>query len=141
MRAWALRRLGPGSVINDVPERYGDVQIEANAEYRFPIAVISGVKVNGALFTDIGNVWFLKKEAGLAEQVFNFNRLGKDIAVGVGTGVRIDFSFLVVRLDYSYKAKDPSPKPIDAAGQNKWFYNWKPFGGQLQLGISYPFIL
>jgi outer membrane protein assembly factor BamA len=143
MRAWALRKLGPGSSVKDFdlnPQRYGDVQLEANIEYRFPIKNISGVKINGALFTDIGNVWFLKKATGRSDdEVFNLGRLGKDIAVGVGTGLRIDFSFFVLRLDYSYKVKDPSP--ADSASQNKWFYKWQLTNGQFQLGISYPFIL
>lgn len=148
MRAWGLRKLGPGSVIRSfgstgIPERYGDVQLEGNIEYRFPVTVISGVKINGALFTDMGNVWFLKKAAAPSnpEEVFSFGRLGKDLAVGVGAGMRVDFSFFVVRLDYAYKAKDPSPRPENAAAQNQWFYGWKPLKGQLQLGISYPFIL
>lgn len=154
MRAWALRKLGPGSFIKDfsntstgLPERYGDVQLEANIEYRFPWFRIAGVAVNGAVFTDIGNIWFLKKaeaQGRKPEEIFNFGRLGKDLAVGVGTGLRIDFSFFIVRLDYSYKAKDPSPSPANAAGQNKWFYGYQfsdLLKGQLQLGINYPFIL
>jgi outer membrane protein insertion porin family len=145
MRAWALRKLGPGSSIKDFaldPERYGDVQLEANFEYRFPIISLGVVKLNGALFTDMGNIWFLKKAPGrLPEEIFSFGRLWKDLAIGVGGGLRIDFSFFVIRFDYSYKAKDPSPDIRDAAGQNKLFYNWKPLGGQFQLGISYPFIL
>lgn len=146
MRAWALRRLGPGSTIKDfsgtdgTPERYGDVQLEANAEYRFPVANIAGVKVNGALFTDIGNIWFLKKSAGLPEEIFSFNRLGQDIAIGVGTGLRVDFSFFVIRFDYSYKVKDPSPETKYAALQNKWFGYKLSQGDQFQLGIGYPFI-
>ena len=146
MRAWRLRQLGPGSVIKNfsgplsTPDRYGDVQIEANAEYRFPLTTIAGVRINGALFTDIGNIWFLKSAAGAPEEVFSLNRLGKDIAVGVGGGLRIDFSFFVIRLDYSYKAKDPSPSISNAISQNKWFYDWKPLGGQFQLGINYPFV-
>src|SRR5262249_48951230 len=41
MRAWGLRKLGPGSTIKDFnhtgqPDRYGDVQLEGNIEYRFP---------------------------------------------------------------------------------------------------------
>ena len=145
MRAWALRKLGPGSVIKDfgstgVPDRYGDVQIEANLEYRFPLFKLSGYSINGALFTDIGNIWYLKKDAGKPEEVFNFSRLYKDLAIGTGMGIRADFGFFVVRLDYSYKAKDPSPPPADEAGQNKWFYGTQLFKGQLQLGISYPFI-
>lgn len=42
MRAWGLRKLGPGSTIknfkdsvNRVPERYGDMQLEGNIEFRF----------------------------------------------------------------------------------------------------------
>jgi outer membrane protein assembly factor BamA len=146
MRGWKLRQLGPGSVIKDfngisgTPERYGDVQLETNVEYRFPFFTIAGVKVNGALFSDFGNIWFLKKNAGTPEEVFSFSRLPKDIAIDVGTGIRVDFSFFVVRLDYAYKAKDPSPDLTHAAGQNKWFYDWKPLKGQLQLGIGYPFV-
>jgi hypothetical protein len=56
----------------------------------------------------------------------------------MGFGLRVDLNFFVVRMDYSYKAKNPSP--ADIKEQNKWFYGIKPFGGQFQLGISYPFI-
>ncbi len=149
MRAWGLRKLGPGSTIknfkdsaNRVPERYGDVQLETNIEYRFPAFTIAGIKVDGALFSDIGNVWFLKSATGRPdEEVFNFNRLAKDLAVGVGLGFRVDFSFFVVRLDYSYKAKDPSPSVKNKDFQNKWFSYSLKAGQQFQLGISYPFIL
>ena len=148
MRAWSLRKLGPGSAIQDfgnrgLPERYGDMQLEANIEYRFPFFRFAGFDVQGALFTDIGNVWYLKQTLGRdPNEVFSFSRIGKDLAVGVGTGLRIDFSFFVVRLDYSYKAKDPSPTPANAAVQNKWFgYKRWSDGDQFQLGISYPFIL
>jgi outer membrane protein insertion porin family len=145
MRAWQLRRLGPGSVIKDFqnnPERYGDVQLEANIEWRFPITNFSGVKLNGALFTDIGNIWLLKGKGTLdKEEVFSFSRLGTDLAIGAGAGFRVDFSFFVIRFDYAYKVKDPSPAPFNASSQNKLFYNWKLFNGQFQLGISYPFIL
>lgn len=143
MRAWALRKLGPGSAVKSFdlsPERYGDVQLEANIEYRRPLFKLAGIKINGALFTDIGNIWYLKKADGRPdEEVFNFSRLGKDIAIGAGIGLRIDPKFFVIRFDYSYKVKDPSPE--NAANQNKWFPDWKPFNGQFQLGISYPFIL
>jgi outer membrane protein insertion porin family len=145
MRAWALRKLGPGSAVKNFslnPERYGDVQLEANIEWRFPITSFSGVKLNGAFFTDMGNVWFLKADTANGrkpEEVFNFSRLGKDIAIGAGMGLRVDFSFFIIRFDYSYKVKDPSPAEI--ANQNKWFYNWRVNNGQFQLGIGYPFIL
>ncbi|MFM2137762.1 MAG: hypothetical protein RJA57_69, partial [Bacteroidota bacterium] len=147
MRAWGLRKLGPGSSVKDfgntgLPDRFGDLHLEANIEYRFPFFRIFGYNVEGALFTDIGNVWFTKKAPGRPpEEVFSINRLGRDIAVGAGTGFRIDLSFFVIRLDYSVKAKDPSPDPTNAAAQNKWFgyRRWRD-ADQFQLAISYPFI-
>ncbi len=147
MRAWMLRRLGPGSAIKEfngslgVPDRYGDIQLEVNAEYRFPLGKPFGIKVNGAFFTDIGNVWYMKSAPDrLPEEIFNISRLGKDIAIGAGGGLRVDFDFFVIRFDYAYKIKDPSPSLTNARFQNKWFSY--PFfkGGQFQLGISYPFI-
>ncbi|MCY7309394.1 MAG: outer membrane protein assembly factor, partial [Chitinophagaceae bacterium] len=150
MRAWGLRKLGLGSSqrafsgTGSTPERYGDVQLEGNIEYRFPLFKPFGINIDGALFTDIGNIWFLKEKADTAgsKEVFNLGRLGEDLAVGIGMGFRIDFSFFVVRLDYSYKAKDPSPNPnTNASKQNKWFSYSLFKGDQFQLGISYPFIL
>lgn len=144
MRAWRLRRLGPGSAIKDFkeyPYRFGDIQLEVNMEYRFKLTTIAGTKIESVLFTDIGNVWFMKKEAGSAEEVFKLSRLGKDIAIGMGTGLRLDFTYFIIRLDYAYKVKDPSPDILNQHTQNKWFYDWKPLNGQLQLGINYPFKL
>ena len=64
MRAWALRKLGPGSLVKDfsitgLPDRYGDLQLETNIEYRYTIAQIipNSLVLKGALFADIGNVW------------------------------------------------------------------------------------
>jgi outer membrane protein insertion porin family len=145
MRAWRLRRLGPGSAVKDFgqfPDRFGDVQLEFNAEYRFRLFTVAGTKVESALFVDAGNVWFLKKDAGSPEERFNFSRLGEDIAVGAGTGLRLDFSFFLIRVDYAWKIKDPSPDLSNADSQNKWFYGLKqPLKGQLQIGINYPFSL
>ncbi|MBM3417121.1 MAG: hypothetical protein FJY20_11955 [Bacteroidetes bacterium] len=149
MRAWGLRKLGPGSYIKDfgttgLPDRYGDLQLEANIEYRYPMFRLFGFPVEGALFTDIGNIWYVKMPPSGREdeEVFRFNRLVKDLAVGVGTGFRIDLSFFVIRLDYSIKAKDPSPSPDKKDVQNKWFgyKRWRD-ADQFQLAISYPFVL
>ena len=152
MRAWQLRRLGPGSAakyftrpdeapgVIIVPDRFGDVQLEANVEYRMQLFSFAGIPVNGAVFTDVGNVWLLKKDAGLPEETFSFSRLGTDLAIGSGAGVRVDFGFFVIRLDYAYKVKDPSPDYADREYRGKFFAY--PFfkGSQLQLGIGYPFI-
>jgi outer membrane protein insertion porin family len=146
MRAWGVRRLGPGSALksfarNNTPDRFGDMRIEANAEYRFYIANVSGVILNGALFTDVGNVWFVRKNPDFegGEFQFNMNKIWKDLAIGAGTGLRIDFGFLKLRFEYSYKVKDPTPDLGRAETQNRWFYDWKLTNGQFQLGIDYPF--
>ena len=148
MRAWGLRKLGPGSSVQDfgnsgLPDRYGDLHLEANIEYRFPLLKAFGFPVEGALFTDIGNIWYTKPAPNRpSNQVFSMSSLFKDLAVGVGTGFRIDLSFFVIRLDYSIKAKDPSPAPDKADVQNKWFgYKRIRDADQFQLAISYPFIL
>ncbi|MCW3116037.1 MAG: hypothetical protein JWM28_119 [Chitinophagaceae bacterium] len=145
MRGWGLRRLGPGSTIKtytDDPFRSGDIQIEANAEYRFYVGTVAGIKVNSALFTDIGNVWYRTANPDYPDGVFKFNKFYKDLAVDVGTGLRLDFNYFLLRLDYGLKARNPSPQTPDALEQGKWFYNWQLksiFGGILQLGINYPF--
>jgi outer membrane protein assembly factor BamA len=145
MRGWGLRRLGPGSTVkyfSEDPLRSGDIQIEANAEYRFYVADVAGVKLNGALFTDIGNVWYRKDNPDYAGGTFQFNKFYKDLAVDVGTGVRLDFNYFLIRLDYALKARNPSPEPVNVAGQGKWFYGWEPktlLQGVLQLGVNYPF--
>ena len=142
MRAWGIRLLGPGSTLqyrDSVPFRFGDFQFETNAEYRFPLVKLWGYHVSSCLFTDIGNVWFIRKNADFPDGHLTADKFLKDLAVGIGTGVRFDFDFLKVRLDYGLKVKNPTPEPVNAAGQNKWFYNFNPWGGIVQLGINYPF--
>lgn len=144
MRAWAVRRLGPGSSLKsfaptDAPDRFGDMRLEANAEYRFYITAISGIILNGAVFTDVGNVWFLRKNPDFPDGEFRLNKLWKDIAIGTGTGLRVDFGFLKLRFDYGYKVKNPTPDASNPQEQNKWFYKWQLLNGQFQLGIDYPF--
>lgn len=142
MRAWGLRTLGPGSTVKtreEVPFRFGDFQFETNAEFRFPLTRISGYQVSSCVFTDIGNVWFLKKNPDFPDGTLTAEKFLKDLAVGIGTGLRFDFEFFRIRLDYAVKVKNPTPEPVNLAGRNKWFYQFSPLGGIIQLGINYPF--
>lgn len=139
MRAWALRRLGPGSTVKSfnrtiAPDRFGEMGLEGNAEYRFYVADIFGFKVNSALFTDMGNVWYVRKNEDFPDGQFRFNKLWHDLAIGVGTGLRVDIGFFLIRLDYAFKMKDPSP--ADSLKQNKFFADKR---GVVQLGVTYPF--
>ena len=164
MRAWSLRQLGLGSsILNDTSgtktsafrDRYGDMQLEANIEYRYPIATISSLQLNGALFTDIGNIWNIKKNPYNPNSEFSLNRLAKDIAIGIGTGLRFDFSYFLVRVDFGLKLKDPARR-----ANNGWLdfsdFTWRNYEFEkrdekgnvispnrnnfaIQLGIGLPF--
>lgn len=143
MRAWQVRQLGWGSNVppNDTTfrDRFGDVQLEANIEYRFHVATLpGGIKLGSALYVDAGNIWLRKtfNDPALDSAEFNIGRLATDIAIGAGTGLRFDFNFFLIRLDYAFKVKDPQRR---RPGEREWFYNWGPFNGQFQLGINYPF--
>lgn len=152
MRAWGLRQLGLGSsrqsetdtTSNSYRDRFGDMQLEANFEYRFPLATIAGVKVGGAFFADMGNVWNVKKNVLDPEAAFSVNNLLKDLAVGVGSGIRIDFSYFLIRLDLAYKVKDPARQYNNGWMDTfQWFENrangLKVNNYAFQLGIGLPF--
>ena len=142
MRAWGIRLLGPGSTVKyrkDAPIRFGDFQFETNVEYRFPLMKLWGYKVASCLFTDIGNIWLIKENPDLPNGNLTAQNFFRDLAVGIGTGLRFDFDFIKLRLDYGLKVKNPSPEPSNAQFQNKWFADFKPLGGIVQIGINYPF--
>lgn len=143
MRAWGVRQLGPGSSLyldtlnGGGYDRIGDMQLETNLEYRFNIGTVAGIKVKSALFADIGNIW-MSDNQGLKEfdnAVFKLDRLYKDLAVGMGTSLRFDFEYFLIRFDWAYKVKNP----IYADQNSGWFQDIKLWKGQLQLGINYPF--
>jgi outer membrane protein insertion porin family len=141
MRAWPIRRIGPGSsILYDTAkrERFGNIQLELNAEYRFNITTIAGIKVGSALFVDMGNIWsneFTEDNKKIDEASFKLSRLYKDIAIGAGTSLRFDFDFFLIRLDWAYRLKDPA-----WSNENDgWFHDLKLVNGQFQLGIGYPF--
>ncbi len=150
MRAWRLRQLGLGnSFAQDTAtfkDRLGDIYMELNGEYRFNITKLIGYPIEGALFTDIGNVWnrFSQNPLKPEDGVFALKYLARDLAIAAGFGIRWDFSYLRVRLDYAYKIKDP------VRGDNGWlkqleFKTPNSFGNQenknwaIQFGIDYPF--
>lgn len=140
MRAWQIRQLGPGSSpIYDSSnvDRFGDVQIESNVEYRFALGTLFGIKVKSALFADIGNIWYRNNQGDpkLDKAVFRLNNLYRDIAVAGGTSLRLDFNYFLIRFDWAYKLKDPRYSDVNAG----WLHDIRLFKGQFQLGINYPF--
>ncbi len=140
MRAWQVRQLGPGSSRlfgSTNADRFAHIQLETNAEFRFNLATIYGIRVKSAFFTDIGNIWFRNNRGNpnLDPAVFRLSKLYKDLAVAGGTSLRFDFSYFLIRFDWAYKLKDPFYSNFN----DGWFYNLRPGNGQFQLGINHPF--
>lgn len=137
LRAWQSRAVGPGTVSKDttfaIANQNGDMRLEANIEYRFPIYKI----FRGALFFDAGNVWNIASSGGnplLGDPQFHWNNFYKTIALNTGVGVRIDIQFIVVRLDLGIKLYEPSEQKW--RGTDDWF---RRGGYAIQFGIGYPF--
>lgn len=153
MRAWGLRQLGLGSSIfydtsasSQNFDRFGDLQLEANIEYRFTLLQFGSYKIGSAVFTDIGNIWNTRDLGKDLNAGFKLDRLYQDLAIGVGTGLRMDFDYFIIRIDYALKMKDPTRKnnngwlnlsdmkwsEIKANGLKVNNYAW-------QFGIGLPF--
>jgi outer membrane protein insertion porin family len=151
MRAWRLRQIGLGSSIqsdtitsSSYRDRFGDMQLEANIEYRFRLTSIGGFKIESAVFADIGNIWSVKKIPGDSDAQFSLKRLGKDLAIAMGAGIRFDFTYFLIRLDAAYKVKDPARQYNNGWMNNFAFKETRANGLQvdnfaLQLGIGLPF--
>lgn len=134
MRGWQFRDLGPGTFNNPDNlniERIGDIQLEFNLEYRFPIYSI----FKGAIFTDIGNIWTMRDNESFAGGKFNFNTFYKQLAADAGLGIRLDISFLLIRVD----AALPIVNPEYPEGE-RWRIRKLQFNDFiLNFGIGYPF--
>lgn len=140
VRAFRIRSLGPGNYqTEDITDgtsffdQAGDIKLEANLEYRFPIVAF----LKGAVFTDAGNVW-LRNEDGRNGK-FSSNWIN-EVAIGSGVGLRVDIEFFVIRLDVA----TPLRKPTDNGFQwqdrfemgNK---SWRQENINWNFGIGYPF--
>lgn len=133
LRGWQSRAIGPGTSVRDttfsIPSQTGDMKLEANIEYRFPLFW----KLAGAMFVDAGNVWTLSGNDKDAE--FRFSNLANSIAADWGLGIRLDLNFILLRIDMGIKLRDPSR-------ENKWVQadEWlKNNGYAVHIGVGYPF--
>lgn len=129
MRGWQARSLGPGRYQMDeyffIPSQTGDLKLEANLEYRFPMFW----KIEGALFVDAGNIW------GLYEENLSLKEILSSVALDWGPGIRVNLNFLVIRIDTGIKLRDPSREQMWIA-PNQWF---KSNGYTINFGVGYPF--
>jgi hypothetical protein len=147
MRAWGLRQLGLGSsqlseLATDFRDRFGDLQIEFNGEYRFPIADVSGTKFSSALFADLGNIWNIKNDPANPQGTFKPGRFINDLALAVGTGLRVNVANFIFRIDFAVKARDPARRDYNG-WLNPLKFTWKNENDRtnyaFQIGIGLPF--
>jgi len=146
-RAWQPRRLGPGSFQPELREdgtfdyrfeQPGEIVFEAMFEYRRKLFSY----FDGAFFIDAGNIWTFQDDPTREGAQFQFDRFYKEIAVGTGVGLRMDFDFLVLRLDLGVKAYDPAQDEGDRFILDRLNFR-RPLGERGQavfnIGIGYPF--
>lgn len=138
MRGWIVRRLGPGTQPYDdskYPSQIGNVKLEANAEFRFPVWDF----INSAVFFDLGNIWFAGKDnyddPGLSEAaLFRFDTFYKQLGLNTGLGLRLDFSRFIFRVDWGIKLHDPGQPD-----GKRWIHNFRLGNTALNFGVGYPF--
>jgi outer membrane protein insertion porin family len=152
VRAFQIRSLGPGSYSppraeEGIPyyDRMGNIRLEANVEYRFPIYQF----LKGAVFADAGNVWNtesnhveinedeltpeqLEQQLLLLENGTFGSDFLDEVAVGVGAGLRIDIQSFVIRFDLGI----PVHTPYYEEGQRWDFRITDPV---FNFAIGYPF--
>ena len=134
MRGWRLKNLGPGSYNEPDSasfDRTGDISIELNVEYRFPIYNL----LRGAVFIDAGNIWLRKQSEQYPGGSLSISDFPGEIAIDGGAGIRLDFGFFIIRLDGAIKLKDPS----EEAGKRWIFQNDSRKVLIGNIGIGYPF--
>ena len=136
MRGWGVRTLGPGSYngsneVNKFIYQCGDSRLDMNVGYRAKLFWV----IESALFIDAGNIWTIQDYEDQRGGVFKFNKFYKQIALAYGAGIRLDFTYFLLRLDLGMKAHNP------AENQVKWPLvspNWKR-DATFHFAIGYPF--
>ncbi len=133
VRAFRTRSLGPGTFQPENSETFsyydqtGNLRLEANLEYRFPLISL----LQGAVFVDAGNVWNTTDNEALEGDTFTSDFMNQ-LGIGGGFGMRVDIQNFVIRLDLAAPFHDPSL----AEGQ-RW--SWDFENPILNFAIGYPF--
>lgn len=136
VRGWGVRTLGPGAYdsrnsVTDFINQCGDISLELSLEYRAKLFWV----FEGAIFVDAGNIWTIRNYANQPGGEFKFNKFYKQIAAAYGAGLRMDFTYFLLRLDLGMKAHNP------ASGQEPWpllHPRWSR-DANFHFSVGYPF--
>ncbi|MFH5832443.1 BamA/TamA family outer membrane protein [Halalkalibaculum sp. DA384] len=140
IRGWDFNSLGPGGIAIEgtPPVVGGEIKLVGQAEVRQTmISNFLSADWIGAWFTDAGNVWYGPRNSFrggqsqdlLNEGKFYIDEFYKQIAVGSGVGLRLDWEYLVVRFDFAFRIHDLAPT-------ESWFTNKKLY---FSFGIGHSF--
>jgi hypothetical protein len=135
VRGWGETKLGPGvyqrnkNVIRDY-NQVGDIKLDLNMEYRAKLFWF----FEGALFLDAGNVWTMKQYDEQPGGEFRFDSFINQIAIAYGAGLRMDFSFFIVRFDMGIRLFDPV-----LIRTEQWRIKPGSDDFAFHIGIGYPF--
>ncbi|MGB3545856.1 MAG: BamA/TamA family outer membrane protein, partial [Saprospiraceae bacterium] len=100
LRGFAPRQVGPAATVpkgNNLLTQggFGNIVFETSLEFRQKLNSLIEV----AVFTDAGNVWTYKSTLEPIETDFRSKTFIEQLAVDAGIGLRLDFEFLIFRLD------------------------------------------
>lgn len=136
VRGWSVRSLGPGSFdsrnsVSDFINQCGDIRLDLNAEYRTKLFWV----LESALFIDAGNIWTIHNYENQPGGMFHFDSFARQIAWSYGVGLRLDFSYFLLRLDLGVKAYNP------ATNQEHWPLIHPRWGRDtaFHFSVGYPF--
>ena len=136
VRGWSVRELGPGRYASQSANynyfnQCGDIRLDASAELR--TRLVGGIE--SALFIDAGNVWTIRDYDSQAGGQFT-SGFCKEIALSWGIGIRLISDFVLLRLDWGFKAHDPS-----ANADERWPlpHPFRSNHNTLHFAVGYPF--
>lgn len=143
IRGWEIYSLGPGAIpLDEVTINGGEIKLMGQLEARQRL-IKNFFSANwiGAWFADAGNIWYgprtefptsgqqspSNRQRLLELGKFKFDEFYKQIAVGSGFGLRLDWEYVVARFDFAFRLHDL---------QRGWFNNKKLY---FSFGIGHSF--
>lgn len=136
VRGWGVRTLGPGSYdsrnsVDNFINQCGDIRLDFSLEYRAKLFWL----IESGLFVDAGNIWTIRDYENQPGGVFKADTFYKEIALAYGAGIRLDFTYFLLRFDLGMKAYNP------AKSQERWpliHPKWSR-DASFHFSVGYPF--
>ena len=129
-RAWEVYKLGPGSSGAKNEFNEANFKLALNLEYRFKMFG----NFNGALFSDIGNIWNIFDDTNESSRSFDGFKDLDELAIGSGFGLRYDSGLFIFRLDMGLKTYNPY-----LSKNRRWFKDFSLKKAVFNIGLNYPF--